>query len=351
MAANHWKNQTKFKVFSIWKKRKSKNAALNVLISCLARKLNFKVIQKWKNFVVYQDFILKEAKKNLNKFLKNSTFQKLKGFFLQEKIIRSFKVKLIFSNWKNGFLFRRKYWPLKLYQLNLKRKALTGFINKKLISIKKNKIKDWVELFRERNLYKIFFKNCVKSISLKKKYEFFILKKEIKRTKNVFRILLRNCMEQKLKSKKLKIADRFHKQKKMEAFKKKNNHLSHDIIIFKVFSLLKSNYIRKNAHKIIYQRFQSFRRRKILRKMLCLWLTKYEEKTLGKDKKVPNLYEFNLEKYQIQTPKFQIPHITQNFQNLMESSSNSNLSSHASWLKQYEENEKYMLNLLSEKNN
>lgn len=68
MAANHWKNQIKFKVFSNWKKRKPMNVALNVLISCLSRKLNFKIIQKWKNFVVYQDFILKEAKKKLNKF-------------------------------------------------------------------------------------------------------------------------------------------------------------------------------------------------------------------------------------------------------------------------------------------
>ena len=141
----------------------------------------------------------------------------------------------------------------------------------------------------------------------------------------------------KLKEKQIKIADRFNKEINARKMKKSCEEmpLKKELVFFKVFSMLKSNFLRKKAKESVIERFYLMRRRKNIRKLFSVWLEK-----CGKlKKKTPNLYNIDLGKYQIQTPKFQMPGFAKNS---MKEEENENSKSYGYWLKEYEENEKFM---------
>ena len=216
------------------------------------------------------------------------------------------------------------------------------------LQTKKQRIKHCVDSFWIKKQYKLFIRECVKLVALRKKYEYLVIAREIQLRKKVFNAIRTHNFKKKLKYKQFKIARRFHEET-LKRKRKIHGTLTPELLIFRVFSILKSNYLRKNAEKMIANRLQAFRRRKTLRKMFDYWEKQCEKPAnfkRGTKKIAPNLYEFDFRKYD--TPNFQIPFLNKSSNSLKESK-NSNISSYASWLQQYEENEKYMLNLLSEK--
>lgn len=344
MAINHRRNTMKYRVFLVWSQRKFKRKAMNTIVSHMSRCLNEKIIQKWRNYVYYKSFKIEEVKNYLITFHKNLTFQKLKGYYLQEKIIKSFQKKKIFSKWKEGFVFRRIYWPSKLKDFNLKKKVFKAFIENKIMKINKSKIQQYLKIFHKRKMFKIFLKECVKMMALKKKTEYLIMTREIRIKKKLLKILSTNRLKKKLREKQMKIAIKFHARKKFNIYERsEENIFRNENLFFKVFSFLKTNLYRKKVNDTIFERFILLRERKMKKQLFNVWYEKHI-KLFEKNRKIPNLYEIDLGKYQ--TPKFQIPHITF----LKESvSSNLNKSSNSFWLKQYEENEKYMNELLMDK--
>ena len=343
MALNHRKNTVKFKVFWAWSRRKVQKTALNTIISYFSRSFNQNTLQKWRKMVYYENFRLNEIQNHLNKFITNLAFQRLKGWYLQKKIIKGFQKRRVFSKWKDGFMFRRLYWPKKLREMNLKKTVFKALKGQKVLRENKNKIDRYLQLFKRRKIFKVFLKECVKMMNLRKKQEFIILSRELKLKTQIFRIFVAHLFKKKLKEKQMKLALKFDeeriKQKLQISYEERVMRKEH--ILYHVFSILKTNYLKKKALKTVFERFETLRKRKTKRKLFNIWLEKHNKIfSKGKKLELPDIYTIDFNKYQ--TPKFQIPQLSSKLNKNLKESKDSNTSSYGYWLKQYEENEKFM---------
>jgi len=354
MALNHRKNTLKFRVFSYWSLLLKRKSGLFKLISHFARIFNIGVFQKWRKHVALEEIKEITIEKSLGKFRLNVAFQKLKGWFLQRKIIRVFRLKRTFLGWRQGFLFRTKYWPFKLSQMNRKKQVFEVLKTNIALRRKKAEIIGFLMNFRRKKLFRALFKTIVIRINLRKKLEFSRLLKQYKLKKAVFKAILTRTYLRKLRSKQMRIAEKFRfekleNRKKIRFFEET---LEKEHVVFKVFSILKTNFLRKKAEEAIFQRFGLLRKRKIQRKYLEKWINGYFK---GKKRKEANLYSIDLKKYQ--TPKFEYlkknEEVLSKNESLLKESrynlNNSKENSYGNWLKEYEENEKYMNRMLEDK--
>ena len=348
MASNHRQTTLKFRVFSYWTSLLKRKSAVISIFSHFTRIFNVSVFQKWRKTAIFEKMREVSLEKQLLKFKLNLTFQKLKSFYLQRKIIKFFRLRQFFSKWKQGFQFRRVYWPKKLFEMNRKKQIFDTLRKNVEINNKKIEIAKFLQEFKRKRIVRAFFKQMVINVNHSKKIDFARLCREYKLKKIVWKGLLMRVYRKKLRGKQNRIADRFRQEKygKSVGFDKK---MVREHLIFKVFSVLKTHFLRKKAEESIVHRFKIFRRRRILRKHLEKWFDKLEGLKKLKTKKTASIYAIDLKSYQ--TPKFD--NFGKSASRLKESkgeeNDRENNSSYANWLKEYEENEKYMKFLLVEK--